>query len=302
MRDPRTWQPNHPERADWGAWVTEGWQALEGGPATPTPCGEKVVRVRAYTRRRGGRTHQVGAYTQTRQGGAEREAGGPARLNLLDVPEAGAAPELMNLADAPTEVAQAREAPPSGNGPVVAIFIGGASDDRPDGPVRGFHKRFSENARNGEVGQNSQYFTWNQQDEIEAYMRAQPPGTRFRIIGHSWGGDTAAKVAAGMAQSGQRLDLLVTIDPVGSARNGGAAFLTQVRAGTGQWINVNATGGSAFNPGNIARRLGGAWDTGPNGYADRFIASGFPHGSFGDMLNERTERGRNIIDEIVHGR
>ena len=55
MRDPRYWQAGHPERADYAAWVTEGWQALAQGEAS----GTRQVRVRSYRRRRRGREEQV---------------------------------------------------------------------------------------------------------------------------------------------------------------------------------------------------------------------------------------------------
>lgn len=46
MRDPRYWQPGHPERAAYAAWVTHGYHALHPRDAAP----RSSVWVTAYTR------------------------------------------------------------------------------------------------------------------------------------------------------------------------------------------------------------------------------------------------------------
>lgn len=62
MRDRRYWQPGHPERERYGAWVTEGWQALV---AAPDQGADTVVHVRAYERRGpDGDVIQVQAHTR----------------------------------------------------------------------------------------------------------------------------------------------------------------------------------------------------------------------------------------------
>lgn len=62
MRDRRYWQPGHPEREGYGAWVTEGWQALG---AAPDQGADTVVHVRAYERRGpDGDVIQVQAHTR----------------------------------------------------------------------------------------------------------------------------------------------------------------------------------------------------------------------------------------------
>lgn len=62
MRDRRYWQPGHPERERYGAWVTEGWQALV---AARDQGADTVVHVRAYERRGpDGDVIQVQAHTR----------------------------------------------------------------------------------------------------------------------------------------------------------------------------------------------------------------------------------------------
>lgn len=51
------------------------------------------------------------------------------------------------------------------------------------------------------------------------------------------------------------------------------------------WLDVNATGGSAFQISNLIAGFGGAWNTGPQGYATSYIESDSVHADFGGMMN-----------------
>lgn len=159
------------------------------------------------------------------------------------------------------------------------ILIGGYADETTGGPVIDFEPEF----RRQNPGLNISRFAWNQRDEIEAFIRSQPPGTRIRLVGHSYGGDTAARIAARLGEVGQPVDLLVTMDPasrlnrtglVGSVRT---EFLDRVRQGARRWINVNATGGSSLEPSNFIAGIGGSWDYAHMGHAHEFRNTRVPH-------------------------
>jgi len=85
-------------------------------------------------------------------------------------------------------------------------------------------------------------------------------GMNIRVIGHSYGGDTAATVVS----RGHHVDVLVTVDPVGLSR----PSLDVVAANSGLWINIDSAGGG-FSQANIIAYLGGAWDNAPSRYSNR---------------------------------
>lgn len=140
-------------------------------------------------------------------------------------------------------------------------------------------------------------FTWDEAAEAEAFIRSQPPGTRVRLVGHSYGGDTAAQIAARMGAAGQPLDMLVTIDPVG--RGASTGFFDRVRQGTRRWIDVNATGGSSFERSNLIAGFGGSWDYTPMGHADEFINVPVRHIDFAHMMEAVTANGRSVFLETI---
>lgn len=58
-------------------------------------------------------------------------------------------------------------------------------------------------------GPNDVYFEWTQGGEPAAWIDANQ-ASELTVIGHSYGGDTAAEVVA----SGHYVDTLITVDPV----------------------------------------------------------------------------------------
>jgi hypothetical protein len=86
MRDPRYWQPGHPEQAAYGAWVSEGWRQVSAGEAT----GEGMVWVAPYTRHRDGEAEEVsGHYRSTRHAAAPDAARSRLRAAEADLPDGG---------------------------------------------------------------------------------------------------------------------------------------------------------------------------------------------------------------------
>lgn len=290
MRDPRGWDGGHPEREAYGTWTREAWKTLGeagalGGDDTV------VVQVKGYHRTRNGKREWVRPYEQTRQA-AEVE-----NDNAAVVPVRA---EVRERARARSS------APPEAGDPtpprVATLFIGGGGDGK-TGIVRnragfgldpGFAQSFPEVL--------VEYFSWNERPAVEARiraLRAQNPGIRIHLVGHSYGGDTAAQIAAGMAGGPRPIDLLVTVDPVG--RGTSSAFFERVRDGTWRWINVNATEGGKLESSNIIAGLGGAWNYGPMGHADSFLNVPATHANFAAMMRAELKDGRTI-EQAAAGR
>ncbi len=179
------------------------------------------------------------------------------------------------------------------SGPLLVILVSGFLDQSFGRAVLNFEQAF----REAYPGLHIHRFTFDQRRAIERLIGSQPPATRIRLIGHSWGGNTAAKVAERLGAAGRPLDLLMTIDPVG--RGASAAFFQRVRNGARRWINVNAVGGHPWGLSEVTRRVGDAYDDGPMGHAHEFIRAPVAHRQFGSMLGSRTSEGRSLLDEIT---
>jgi hypothetical protein len=267
MRDPRYWQWSHPDRETYRDWVSRGFQALERSGRNG---GRREVQVRAHTRRRNGREERVGSYTQSRGAAAAEGGRSPA-----GVPETAVSP-----AEAPAR-------------PTLVAFVGGAGDAK-SGLVRDFQTTFGGQVPNGR----SIYVPHDGRLEILRQIGDVPYGTRIVLIGHSWGGDTAARVAAELGQRGRPVDLLLTVDPVGSAGKATdnpmrADFLRSVSVGAREWTNVEAVGGGTFEGSNILAALGGPYGDGPREFATRHIEANFRHGDFRDLLRAADPEGGN---------
>ncbi len=265
MRDPRYWQWSHPDRETYRDWVGAGFQALERSARNG---GRREVQVRAHTRRRNGREERVGAYTQSRGAAAAEGGRSPAGM-----PETAVSPAE----------ASAR--------PTLVVFVGGALDAR-SAIVSRFRDEFGGQIPNGR----SIYVPHDGRLEILRQIGDVPYGTRIVLIGHSWGGDTAARVAAELGQRGRPVDLLVTVDPVGSAGKATdnpmrADFLRSVSDGAREWINVEAVGGGSFERSNMLAAVGGPYGDGPREFATRHVQANIRHGEFGGLLRAADPQG-----------
>jgi pimeloyl-ACP methyl ester carboxylesterase len=167
----------------------------------------------------------------------------------------------------------------------VNIFIGGALDRDGFQPVR------SSRVLDRDVYGTNYYATHTQGDQVSAFIRNLPPNTSVNVIGHSWGGDTAAEIAT---ENSSRISVLVTVDPV-SLPISRPDFGT-VRSSVGAWININATN----NPnkpnggGNFWAGVGGAWNDSPRGFSDLFISAPYNHGDFNAMMHYPFAGSRNV--------
>ena len=179
-------------------------------------------------------------------------------------------------------------------GPVVLVFVGGAGDNRLNGGVRTYVDR---SFRQAFPRSRFERLDWFHAGPLARLVQAQPTTARIRVVGHSWGADTAARLAARLGEAGRRLDLLVTIDPVG--RRVDDAFLRRVRAGAVRWFNVNATGGAAYHPSDTVAWVGGAWNHRPRRYADLCLDAAVPHSHFGAMMACEGPDGRTLVEIAV---
>lgn len=183
--------------------------------------------------------------------------------------------------------------PPAGGAAArpLLILVGGAAD-RLLRKVGRVHDRVA--ALPDAAARRLHYHHHDQEGAILGLIAAQPPGTPIRLVGHSWGGHAAARIAARLGRQGRRLDLLMTIDPV--ARWVDPAFLRRVRAGTRRWINARAAGGARFHPSDLVAAIGGPYGEAPRGHADLHLDLPHPHAAFEAMMLCRTPAGPTLLD------
>ena len=176
----------------------------------------------------------------------------------------------------------------------LLILIGGAGDGtlRKVGQVVDWLR-----ARPDAASREVRYFFHWQKGAVLDLIAAQPPGRPIRLIGHSWGGNCAARVAAALGAEGRPVDLLVTIDPV--TRGIGPAFLSQVKAGTRHWINIRAGGAAGFDYSDLVAAIGGAYGEAPRDFADLHLVLPHAHAAFATMLQGRLPDGSGLLDLIL---
>ncbi len=278
MRDDRYWQGGHPEHDAYRHWVAQGWQEFGAVGALDDEGGTVVVQVSGYQRTRNGRREQVQPYEQRRRA-AEDEANDNA----------------AQVAPAP---AASPEVPAGPTQDVVVIFVGGGGDRWFTGQVA----RYSEEVLRRDQtfsGLRTRHFDWDQQHAIERFIRDQASTTSVRLVGHSWGADTAANVAAALGRDGHVLDMLVTVDPVGNSDERRPAAIAAARAGTRRWVNVLAVGGPSRDFSDTVAAVGGRWAGDARGVADEFIEASVSHAGFRRMMLEPTADGRTLLEAVT---
>lgn len=153
------------------------------------------------------------------------------------------------------------------------IFVGGFGDSRSQ-IVQGYYATYHQHHPD------SAYYQWTQQSAIEQDINSTPAGDPVNLIGHSYGGDTAA--AAALNTCG-RVNLLITIDPVSRFHYRG---MQNIANAVNNWVDVNAQGGSPFQPSNFIAGIGGAWNGSPNGIANTYMQDDLVnHEDFSQMMN-----------------
>jgi pimeloyl-ACP methyl ester carboxylesterase len=123
----------------------------------------------------------------------------------------------------------------------------------------------------------SVYFEWKPRDGIVKYLDDLPLDEQINLIGHSYGGDTAGVITASYKR---RINVLVTIDPVGSGKD----MINSIRGNCTTWVDVNARPSGWFNLSNIAAGVGQAWNEDPKGIATFYIEAPFNHEEFSNLM------------------
>lgn len=174
---------------------------------------------------------------------------------------------------------------------LLDVFIGGAMDGS-SGIVSTYQKQYQKSYPE----RSSRYFEWDQGGEAVDAIKATKGKKKcepINIIGHSYGGSTAASISRELKAAGINVALLVTIDPVSRiwSRGAGAAEV---------WVNVNAapTTSNGFS-GDRWAALGGKWDDWPAGIADSYYEAPFHHNQFADMLEYETPDGRSALEDLL---
>lgn len=268
MRDPRYWRSGHPEREEYNRWVTEGWRAVvnegqgKGG----------VVQVRAYTRTRNGKTEQVGAHTRADPPGGDAKDGSESTGD-----EGGFA---LPIRDSAGSTAPSPRPGITAASPTLVIFVGGGGDSK----YRNVYDFQSSSDVIRDLGhRQSAYFGHDEASAIMTRIADEAQGTRIVLVGHSWGGDTAAQVAGALGQRGRPVDTLITVDPVG--RGLSDDFFQRVRAGSREWVNIRAHGSATSDFSDFVAAVGGAYGDGPRGHATRHIEAPVTHANFRGLLS-----------------
>jgi pimeloyl-ACP methyl ester carboxylesterase len=131
----------------------------------------------------------------------------------------------------------------------------------------------------------SHYFSHLDDGKLFQAAMARPVGQKLVLVGHSWGGETAARVAIRLGRAGREVALLVTVDPVKRVLTDG--FLGAVREAVQCWVNIRAMGGERLDHSNLVAAIGGPWGARPKGFADRHIEAPFAHREFAALLGYR---------------
>jgi len=180
-------------------------------------------------------------------------------------------------------------------GKKAIAVVGGAADDTMDGPAHELARKLQAEYPSTKVV----YFTNDGKATVDGkevtlkeWLASQGKdpdvgSDNVAVIGHSWGGDTAAKAVA----SGNKVGALITLDPVSH----NPPDLDAVNSNAKNWINVNAnpTDSTRNKPGlhgNFWAGIGGAWNGDPQGHASQHYNADINHAGIRDLMGYQQEQ------------
>ena len=172
--------------------------------------------------------------------------------------------------------------------PGSVIFVGGAGDQN-SAIVYREYERF----KFARPDVPSKYFSHDENRAISNYIKTLPDGAPVTLIGHSWGGDTAAQVALSLPK---RITRFITVDPVGALTPWLHSY-DAIAKSVGKWTNVSAQPGEEQTFGDFIARRGGRWGTGPSGAEHNFVTLNGHHDDFSRMLNQL-----NSYQTLINGK
>lgn len=173
-------------------------------------------------------------------------------------------------------------------GKKAIALVGGAMDGTVDGPILGMLEKFKQENPGVEV----KYFTNdgkpldpNDTEDLSTWLSKQGKtfgSDNIAVVGHSWGGDTAAKAVA----NGNKVGALITLDPVSDF----PPNLGDVKSNANTWINVNAnpTPEKEAEPGlhgNFWANNFGKWGNDPKDIADHHYNANINHADIRSFLH-----------------
>jgi pimeloyl-ACP methyl ester carboxylesterase len=120
-----------------------------------------------------------------------------------------------------------------------------------------------------------------------------PKGRRINLIGHSYGGDTAADIVEILPN---RIHTLITIDPVSRIN---FPDYTLIRRNSSLRINVNAVSPVLSN-GDIAAFFGGSWNDSSKDYSNIHIRAPFTHKQFEEMMHYKPSQTHQSPQELLN--
>ena len=153
---------------------------------------------------------------------------------------------------------------PSGD---KVAFVGGLFDQSISGIVQQTANLYNINHPNS-----SSYFNFGQENDLLSYINSNQG--HVVVIGHSYGGDTAATA---VAQSSFKVDALLTLDPVSLF----TPSYQQVANNTNTWLDYNAVGGGITDRNNVIAGLGGDWGQPVARFATQFYNVDLDHAAIG---------------------
>lgn len=158
---------------------------------------------------------------------------------------------------------------------MIDIYVGGLNDDD-NNWVSSYQKEYG--------GKNSVYYEWSDSDDILAKMKevcCENPDEPINLIGHSWGGDTVAQIAANW-DGNCPIGILVTADPVSLWK----PDFNKVSENTSYWININANPSNPNASDTWVAKPGGKWGEKPKPYADHYYEVDANHENFHDLMKK----------------
>ena len=170
----------------------------------------------------------------------------------------------------------------------ITIFVGGASEHILTKTMSEFMGDTC--PRCGQlIGGGSNLYAWTDKNEIIEFINTLDPDEPLRIVGHSYGGDTAYLVAR---DCGRNVEALVTFDAVSNL-----TFNISPPSNVDNWYNIYVTGGN-YGTGDLIADLGGHWQDIDG--ATNIEVPDVRHGDVAGMMNYISENGYSNVWGILH--
>ncbi len=160
---------------------------------------------------------------------------------------------------------------------LAEIWIGGFNDDG-SGIVENYYNSYNASY----PGISRSYYEWGNTRKIVKYIKKllkQNKCEQINIIGHSYGGSDATKLAERLLKAGIGVNLLITVDPVSRGWS-----QPDDLSNVSNWININANPANE-NASDTTAWWGGKWGDWPKNRANIHYKAPYNHENFRAMMN-----------------